>query len=182
MFGAAEAVSFQIIRLEKIQNLQRSDALSVRRQLPDIVTAVVGADRRDPLALMRSQVFIAQEAVVGLEIGVNTPGDGTLVERIASFMADDFQGAGQIRIAPAFASAWRAFAVHGELFGKTRPLRQGWHTAAPVVGDGFMHGVTLARIGDGRCQILRHAALAEAGMQCEPGVHRARHGHRKRAM
>ena len=51
MVGAAEAGVAEVEAFEHLQHLQRDDALAVRRQLPDVVAAIVDADRLDPFGV-----------------------------------------------------------------------------------------------------------------------------------
>ena len=187
VLGAAETVAFQIVGFEQIEDLQRGDALPVRRQFPDVVTAIVGADRVDPFAGVRGHVLIAQETIVGIEIRIDAARDLALVERIAAAVRDLLQCIREIRIAPhlAFArraSGFRRAAIDGELFLEPRPLRQHRHAAAPVIRDDVVHRMTVARVTDGGRQILRHRAFAETPMQREPAVDGTRHAHRQWTM
>ena len=58
VLGTAEAVLLQVIAFERVQDFQRGQALSVRRQLVNVVAAIIRLDGLDPFALVRGHVFV----------------------------------------------------------------------------------------------------------------------------
>ena len=130
--------------------------------------------------MVRGHVFVRQEAAVGPEVGVDGAGDVALVERVATAVGDLLQRVGKIGIPPHLASTRRA-PVEGELLGEAGELRQPRHRALPVVGDRLVDRVAFARVADGGRQHIAHRQLAEATVQREPAIDRARHTHACRA-
>ena len=74
----------QIESFENVQDLQRGDALAVRRQFKNVVAAVICRDRIDPRAGMFFEIGFAQITAVRLHEGVDLVRDLAFVESVAS--------------------------------------------------------------------------------------------------
>ncbi len=179
VFGRAEGDVGEIVAFQHVEDLQRGDALAVRRQLPHVIAAVVAADRLHPLAVMAGHVLIAQVAAIGLEVGADGAGDLAFVEGIAAALGDLLQRVGQVRVLPHLALA-RGMAVDRELLGEARVLGQSRHRAVPVVGDHLGDRVAFAGVADGGREVVGHRLAAETVMQGEPAIHRAGYRDRQR--
>lgn len=179
VLGRAERDLGKIVAFQDVEHLQRRDALAVGWQLPHVITAVIGAHRLDPFALMAGHVLVTQVAAIGLEVGADGACDRPLVERVAAAVGDLLQGVGQVRVLPQLALA-RGVPVDGELLLEAGVLRQPRYRAVPVIGNGFGHRMAFARVADRRSQVLRHRLATEALMQRKPAIHRARYRHRQR--
>ncbi|MNV47859.1 hypothetical protein D3C71_1397390 [compost metagenome] len=130
--------------------------------------------------MMVGHVLVAQVAAVLLEVIADGVGDVALVEGITAAVGNLLQGVGKVGVLPHLALA-RRVAIDRELFLETRILRQLRHRAIPVIGNHFGNGMTVARVADGRGQVVGHRLAAEALVQREPAINRARHRYRQRA-
>ena len=85
------------------------EPLRVRRQLVDVVAAIVGRDRLDPVGIVLGEVALVEQAVALLHVGGDRLGDRSLVERIASALGDLLErrarGSGFAKISPG-CGAW----------------------------------------------------------------------------
>ena len=187
--GGARAHGLQVEPLDQVQHLQDAEALGVRRQLPDGVAAVVGGNRRGPVAGVGGQVLGPQPAADAAHVGVHHLGQGAGVEGFASAGRQGLIGRSQGRVGPALTGA-RAGAVLGEDRADVvgfldDPVRakfvEGPHRLAPVGGDHRRDRKVVAGIGDGGGQQIGHGHAAEAAVQGEPAVDAARNRHRHRA-
>ena len=88
----------QIESFENVQHLKRSDALAVRRQLENIVAAIVGRDGIDPRRCVLFKVGLAQKAAIRLHEIVDLVSDLAFVKTVAPFLADQSQRFRQRRI------------------------------------------------------------------------------------
>ena len=93
----------QIEAFENVQHLQRGDALAVRRQLVDIVAAIVRRDRIDPGGGVLFEIDFAQIAAVGLHEGIDLVRDLAFVEGVAALSRDQPQAFSPGRILENFA-------------------------------------------------------------------------------
>ena len=172
----------EVEALEHVEHLQRGDALAVRRQLVDVVAAVVHADRLDPVAGVRREVLVAQttadaahvrrrscarwppcrtrraalrdQLVRSREVGIRE--DLTLHRRVA---------VDQIRV---------LCVVH---FLERSPRFSKPEVAGPVIGDELGDRKTFTRVFDSRCKYLINRQFTEAVVQCKPAVDRTGHRH-----
>ena len=78
----------QIESLEDAERHQGDDALSVRRQLEDAVSAITAADRLDPFGLRLIEVFADEVAAGPLQRGKDPVADLSAIERVAAILAD----------------------------------------------------------------------------------------------
>ncbi len=78
--------------LQNIQHLQRGDSLAVRWNFPNVIAAIVGADRFDPVRRVIGQVFHRHVAVQLFRFGDDCFGDIAFVKRGRTIFADCFIG------------------------------------------------------------------------------------------
>ena len=186
--GGLEAHGFQVELFADVQDLVGRQALGVRAQAEDVHSAIVGLDRLDPFGTMGRHVGAAHPAADPFEIGLDLIGDGAVIEGVAPALGDHPQGPAQIRVGEDFAHPGRrpaggpdALAV--VVFLDRDPAAvEGGHVAFQVVGDDLGHGRALfAQFGD-RKQDLLPRQFPIPLVRAPPGVHRARHIHRHRAV
>ena len=89
--GGVVAERLQIVALENVEHLERHDALGVGRQLQDLVAAIRGRERLDPVGMIRSKIRGGDEAAALLKIVGDRLADRPTVERIASAARDLLQ-------------------------------------------------------------------------------------------
>ncbi len=179
---AAEGDLREVVAFEDVQHLEGRDALAVGRQLPHVVAAVVDADGLHPVRVVGGQVLVAEEAAVGLHVGIDLPGDLALVEGVAALLGQELQRLRQAGVAEDLPAHRAALAVHREGLQEARVLAQHRHAAVPVVGDELGDREALLGVLDGRRQHLRHGQPAELPVQLEPAVHAAGHAHGQGAL
>ena len=170
-----------VVALHDVQDHQGEDAGAVRRDLPDVVAAVVRADRLDPGRRVVLEVGLGEVAAVGLAEGDDPAGDVALVERVPASLRDRLVGGGEPRVPEHLPDARRA-AVRQVGGGRVGPLRQREGRARPLTLDDLAHGEAVARVGDGRGEDLGQLHRPEALQQLVPGVDRAGHRPRERAV
>jgi len=73
---------------ENVQDLERGDALAVRRQFKDIVAPVTARDRIDPCRCMFLEIDFAKEPAGLLHELVDLVRDLSFIESVAAFLAD----------------------------------------------------------------------------------------------
>lgn len=179
VFERAETGARDVETFEDSEHLQRRDALTVGRQFPHVVAAVIQRHRLDPLAGVLSQVFVAEESAVRLHVGVDAPRDLALVERIAPFLGEQLERRGEARIGEQLAFARRA-AARQERLGEARERLQLHFADRPVVRDEFGNRRAFLGVADRGCEHTRHRQLPESRVECEPAIDAAgdRHGQR----
>ncbi len=177
----------EIIVFQDLKHLQGGDALALGRQFPDVIAAIIDADRLDPFRAVIGEILIADPAADALHIGVDGARDLTFVKRVAPALGDLLQGVRQIGIAENLALK-RRVAVFGQIGGAgvvellelvlREPVLEDGHVAVPVIGDGLGEGETLLRVMNGGGKDVGHRHFAKTLVQGEPAIHRARHGDR----
>ena len=88
----------QIESFENVQNLQRGDSLSVRRQFKNIISAIIHRNRIDPRARVLFKIVFAQKSAVLVHEHVDLVRDLAFIESVATFLANQSQRLGQRRI------------------------------------------------------------------------------------
>src|SRR5262245_8922007 len=88
VIGRARPELLELEAGEDVQHLQDGDALPRRRQLPDVVAAIVRADRVDPGAGVVLEVLEREQAAGFVGISRQLLGDAALVKRGGPFGTD----------------------------------------------------------------------------------------------
>ncbi len=88
----------KIIAFQDVEHLERSDALTIWRQLPDIVTAIVGRDWFYPGTGMIRQVFITEIAPYFFKECIDGSCDLSFVKNIPTTFSDFLKCIGQVGI------------------------------------------------------------------------------------
>ena len=156
------------------------DALAVGRQLPDIVAAVLDAERLDPFRFVLGQIFVAKEAAVFAHERVERAGDFAAIEGIAATGGDCLERCGEGRIAKCLA----VLAAHGRSGGKssakpgcsrqTLPLELQPRAMTSVTGK------PSRRVANRGRQDFVERQLAEAAVELGPAIDATGHAHRER--
>ena len=119
--GELRPIALQIESFENVQDLQRRDALAVRRQFKNVVAAIIRRNRIDPGRCVLLEIGFAQIAAVRLHERVDLVRDLAFVKSVAAFFADQAQRLRQRRILEDVAFRRRAaFAVERVGFEKSR--------------------------------------------------------------
>jgi len=171
-------------QLQAVQHAQRhesGDALAVGRNLPDVVALIAGADRRDPLALVRGQVRGANQSACLFGVTSDLLGQLPLVEICAAARRDALQR-GRVALAGPDGSGAGREACRGkdvEPFVQFRQVQAAvdTHRPRPVVGRHRAERVAALGIIDGRLEQFGERQPPEAPVQIGPAAHRSRHGH-----
>ena len=169
--GAVVAERGDVVPLHQVQDHQGEDAGAVRRHLPDVVAAVVRADRLDPDRCVVLEVGRREVAAVRLAEGDDAAGDAAAVERVAAVLGQRLVGGGEPRVPEHVARDGRPSAgqVGG---GRVRPFQQRGRRGVPLAGDDVAHREPAARIADGRRQHVGQRQRAEAVQELLPAVDR----------
>ena len=93
----------KVIAFKNIQRHKYGNTMTVRRQLPDVVAAIVNAQRFNPFRFVGFKVALAQEAVMFLHKSINLICQLTFIEGIAIGFGNQAQAFGHIRILEYFA-------------------------------------------------------------------------------
>ena len=93
----------KVIALENIQRHKYSNTMTVRRQLPDIVAAIVNAQRFNPFRFVGFKVALSQEAVMFLHKSINLICQLTFIESITIGFGNQAQAFSHIGILEYFA-------------------------------------------------------------------------------
>jgi hypothetical protein len=88
----------EIITLQDLQHLKRRGPLAVRRQLVDVIAAILHRDRLDPFALVRGEIGQPQIAPNPAEIRIHRARELTLVESIAPALRQSLVRAREIGV------------------------------------------------------------------------------------
>src|SRR5205823_11318780 len=128
----------------------------VGRQLPDVVSAIVGRDRLDPVGTMFGEILEREVSAVLFAERHNLCGNLTAIEGVASLLGNQLITAGQVRVLEDLSLFGRATA------GKIRlrriwPFAQRLGRALPAVGDDIADRKALAGVIDGRFEELGKA-------------------------
>ena len=170
-----------VVRLKDVQNLQRGDALPGRRQLPNFMAAVVGADRLDPLRGVALEILHRDQAADRLAVADHLLGDPALVKRLRPLPADGAVDLGQVAVGHPLALL-RCLAVLEERPVGGLGFAQDPFTAAPVTGDDLGDWKTVARVAHRRRESLGQRQFAEPVVQHLPAIHAARYRPAKRTL
>ena len=175
--SAAEVEPF-----EDVQRDQGGDALAVRRDLPDLVAAIAGADRLDPGARVGGQVVRASSSRRSRRRNRRCAGQIALVEVLGLARRDPLQRAGVVGQLPDLAAAGRA-ARPGERLApglelRARYSREDVAATRPAARRRSARRSSPARRSRWPARTASRTAAAEAGVQVGPGAGRARHGDR----
>ena len=163
-----------VVLLEDVQNLQRGDALAVRRQFPDVVAAIAGADRLDPVGGVLLEVAQRDQATDRLAVANDLPGDPALVKRLRPLLADGTIDLGQVAVGHAFAFPRRA-AVLEKCAAGGRRFAEDHFAGLPVAGDDLRHRKAVPRVTNRRRKRLGQRQFAEPVVQRLPAGDAARH-------
>ena len=117
MLGAIVPERSQVMLLENVQHLKGGDSLTVRRQFPDVVAAIIGADRLDPVAFMLGKVLEREIAPVLLAEGHDFPRNLSFIERPWPLLGDDSQRSREARVFHHFTHSRCSLAVNQERGG-----------------------------------------------------------------
>ena len=187
-FGASALPLRQVDILEDIDHLQRGKALAVGRQFAQLVPILVaGAGGLDPFAAVGGKILAREGAALRLQVIDDHIGQIAVVIGIAPVAGDRLERVGKVRIAEDFARLG-GFAIGEPDLARIAEIelvlarRIGLERAGEIHADDWRDRVAFARVADGRRQVCRHGPLAEAFVHGEPGIDRARHGDRQRAI
>ena len=172
--GRAEAHRLQVVRLQQVEHLEHRDPLPVRRQLPDIIAAIVRRDRLDPLAPVRGQVVGIEQAADPPGIGRDLLGDRPAIEGLAPPRGQQPQRARQAGIAEDLPLR-RRLAARQEAGRRGRHLGQLAGGGLPVRRDDLADRETFLGIRDRRRQQLGQRLRAEPLAQHFPALDAAGH-------
>ena len=180
-------LDLQVLRLHRVdrhvgnveafddaQGDQGGDALSVRRDLMQLVAAVGTGDRLDPFRAVGAQVFQRHGGAAFLAEGGDALGQLAFVEIAALGGGDAAQRVGRVRKAEVLADLGRAALGH-EGLGVARLVAQFIGGGGPLVRHHRRHGIAALGDLDGRFEQLLERQLAELFVQRGPAGHHARH-------
>src|SRR6266567_5864297 len=101
------AKRFEIIAFDDVQHLQRGNALCIRRKLVDIVAAIAGRDRSDPIRMVLLHILHTQNAATALHVFSDTLGQWAAIEGIAPFPGERAIRMSQVSLEQDVTGAWR---------------------------------------------------------------------------
>jgi hypothetical protein len=172
---AVVAAAADIVALEHVQHFQRDEPLGVRWQLVDLVAAVGGADRIDPVGAVRREVGGDQEAATLLHVGRDGGADCTAVNGSGAVACDLLERLRQIAVLKDLSRPRSAAARKKHGGGSViQPRRR----RAPLRANDLGHRKPIARVADGRPERRGEADGAVLLEQFRPPGDRA--GHRDR--
>ena len=181
VIGGLRPHLLEIVRGEDIEHLQDGDALARRRQLPDLVAAIVRADRLDPGRGVIGEILERKQPADLVRIGDDLLGDHALVENLRAFPRDRLVDPAQVRILEHVAGPGRV--AIGEIGRQgIRRFAQAFLGLGPPSGDDLGDRKALLGVLDGRTQNIREGQLAELLMQVVPARNAAGHRPGQRAV
>ena len=156
--------------------MKRRDALAIRRQLKNIVAAVVDRYRLDPSGRVLFEIGFGQKAAIGTHKSLDLIGDLTFVETVAAFFANQPQRFRKRRILKNVALCRRpAFAIEGVGFQKcSGQIFVEARTKGPVIRNQVADGKTFLGVTNGRREIVTQLQFTKLFVQLCPGVDRPR--------
>ena len=95
--GRLRAQAFEVIRLEQVEHLQGGDALTIGRQLPDVVAAIIGRNGFDKRARMLGEIRLREKPADRARVPNDRVGERPLVKGVPAAARDRFEAIGQGR-------------------------------------------------------------------------------------
>ena len=163
-----------VVLLKDVENLQRGDALAVRRQFPNIVASIAGADRLNPVGGVLLQVTQRDQAANRFAVARDLLGNPALVKCLRPFLADGTIDLGQVAIRHALAFP-RRLAVFEKCPAGSRRFAENRFSGFPIAGDDLRHRKAVPRVANRRRERLRQRQFAETIVQRLPAGDAARH-------
>ena len=154
--------------------MQRDNALPAGREFIDVVTTIVGGQRRHPLRCMFGKIFDGQEAAMLRPVGVNRFGDVAFIKGVPAACGNLFISTGKVRIFEYVAGLWRRAARHVDL-PHAGILFAGLDVLLPQICNKLGDGETFLRVADRRRQQIGHRQSSVALVQFIPAIYCARH-------
>ena len=131
------------------------------RELPDPVPPVIGGHRLDPFRAMVRQIPGAQKSPQSFEIGLDPPGDFSLVEGVPARPANPFQRRRQMGIGEDLPRAGGPL-LQSKGLQEAGPLPVDRHALLPVPGNDFRDRKPLPGIFNRGSEQFLHRQLPEA--------------------
>ena len=171
----AKCFTAERVARERAQDHQRRHPLPVRWAFIDLVAAIGGADRLDPVRALSGEIFLLMKAAQGFEPSDDFAHDRAIVKGLAAFAADPAQGGRERRVRHSVTGRGRPAA--GQEQSGSHRVAQFCLIAPPVGGHPRCHHVAFLGRPRRRLEQFGEGPRAVLAVEGDPGIDRAGNGH-----
>ena len=178
--GLAERITVERIAGERPQDHQRRHSLPIRWAFIDLVAAIRGVDRLDPVRALGGEVLFFVQPAKRFQSSDDLAHDRAVVKGFAALPPDPAQRGGERRVAHLVPGLGRSSARQEKPGGNG--IAEFLLGAVPVGRDARRHHITL--LGRARCRLEQFGKRSGAVLAIEgaPGIDRAGDRHRMRRL